>query len=408
MYFFVGKKGIHMRKYILFIVLMAGAAACEVVDVGDRPQRGDVWVRPGVDMDSLAAGSTVAYVTAMEYLDSYDWMSDKENGSVKCSLAVYADGIPVMKVPVGEEYEISSDPESHRMVKGHLYTDYVSEDETVIKRDGRVLFRYAGREMLCGLVESEGDVYTLGHSLDGDGFSYRKNGEVLMARARGTSFGSLRTVGGRNFFAFRESVSGGTYERYYGVMDGEITQVAIRQDIMKVWDVAYYNGGICYLASLVGIPFPVLFVDDIMQTLSLPKEAMLVSCSLLCDDKALYAEGLMNVVRQGTASCIWTPDGEICFRSANKAFSSFCMKDGGIHSVLNPSPPYDEGEIFRSGESFQMPPRYFSIGSRTTAVINGILHVGLSSQKGSPPLLWKDGKVMPLQINGFITTVSTK
>ncbi len=410
MYFFVGKNEPVMKKYILFVIF-AVVVGCEHVDVMvNRPQRGDVWVRPGLDMDSLAAENSVVYVTAMEYLDSYDWTTDKEKGSVKCSLAVYADGNLIMKVPVGDSYEISSDPDSHRIVNGHLYTDYTSDNETVIKRDGDEFIRYSGREIICGLVESKGDVYTLGHNMDYLGFSYRKNGDVIIERRRGLSFGSLRMVGDSLFFAFKEpvSTSEGVYERYYAVLNGEVSQVAVRDDIVCVWDVACFKGEISYLATLIGIPFPVLFSGGDMQAMMLPKEANILSCSLLYDDKALYAEGLVKVARQGTASCIWRNDGEICFWSGDMTFSSFCINDGGAHCVLNPSPPYDTGVIFRSGESFASPPGYMSIGSRTVAVAKGILYVGLSSQTGIHPILWRDGKFVPLQINGYITTVSTK
>ena len=42
-----------------------------------------------------------------------------------------------MKLPVGEEYHISPDPDMHRVIEGHLYTDYSTDKETIIKKDGQ-------------------------------------------------------------------------------------------------------------------------------------------------------------------------------------------------------------------------------------------------------------------------------
>ena len=39
------------------------------------------------------------------------------------------------------------------------------------------------------------------------------------------------------------------------------------------------------------------------------------------------------------------------------------------------------------------------------SIINGILNVGLSSQEGSRPLLWRDGQIDTLSVNGYISGI---
>ena len=127
---------------------MAVVVSCGIEDLDVRPDTGreDIWFGPGVNAGD--SGREVCYVTAFDYPEDYDWRTDKEKGSVKCSLVVFADGVPMMKVPVGDRYEVSSDPDMHRMLGGHIYTDYSTDSETVIKRDGKTLIRYPGREMI--------------------------------------------------------------------------------------------------------------------------------------------------------------------------------------------------------------------------------------------------------------------
>ncbi len=392
-------------------MLMFAAISCGLEEIGKDPDggAGEIWTAPGSDMDSIAVGKSVAYVTAMEYFDRYDWRADPGRGEVKCSLVVYADGKPVMKIPVGEKYETSSDPETHRMLNGHIYTDYLSETETVIKRDGKELIRYAGREIICGMACRQGEIHTLGHNASGEGFTYRINGEIIMERASGSSFGSLHYEGDNISFAFREPIKSekDTLERYYFVLDGEVLQTAVREDLKKVWDIIPYKGDVCYLASLVGVSAPVLVSPEGMQALSIAPKAKMLTARILHDDEHLYVEGLVEREGLEMTSVLWHADGRSNIFANGMTVSSSCVDGGCICCVLNPSPPYMKGVIYQNGKYHSMPEDCFSSGSRTSALIDGILHVGLSSQSGSHPVIWRDGEIIPLDINGFITSVST-
>ncbi len=411
MYFFVGKKGMLMKRLVLLMAALA-VFSCGVEEVSRRPWRGEgeVWVRPGVNADSVALGGGVGYVTAVEYPDDYDWRADPQRGEVRCSLVVYADGVPMMKMPVGDKYEVSSDPDSHRMADGHLFTDYSSENETVIKKDGKVVLRYAGREVLRGMVEYGGDIYTLGDNRDGEGFAYRKNGKILFQRARGNSFGRLFRQNDSISFAFRESIRSvdGDFERYYYVLNREVTQVAVREDVKKVWDVVPYGDGICYLASLVGVKPPVLIMPDRMVALSMPAGSRMLDCGIEYAGSALFVEGLIDREGVEVTGAFWYEDGRSNVFADGMTVSSLCLDGDGINCVLNPALPYNKGGIYRSGELFIMPEGYSSVSSGTCAMVNGILHAGLSSLSGDDPLIWKDGRTETLKINGFITCVSAK
>ena len=46
------------------------------------------------------------------------------------------------------------------------------------------------------------------------------------------------------------------------------------------------------------------------------------------------------------------------------------------------------------------------MGNNPIAMVEGILYVGLSSLQGGKPLVWKDGKMEEIDINGCICTLS--
>ncbi len=399
-----------MKKIVLVATAFA-VMSCGLEEVGGRPDdgAGDVWVKPGTPVTPDDSEKTVIYVTAMDYPDGYDWRVDKEKGSVKCSLVVFADGIPVMKVPVGDSYEVSSDPDMHRMAGGHLYTDYSTDNETVIKKDGKEIIRYPGREMICGLVVKDEDVYTLGHPRRGDGFTYRKNGEILIERERGRSFGRLYNDGEDICFAFREPIGtvGEALERYYYVRNGEISQTAVREDVKKVWDIVSCDGDIIYLATVVGVSSPVLFRSGGMQALEMPGSAKMLTCRIVSEDGAIYVEGLCSRENKPLTSGLWDEGGNAHIFADGMTVSSICMAGNGVCCIMNGASSYMRGTIYRCGETFSMPLNYSSIGSSPAIVIDGILHVGLSSLVGSQPLIWKDAQTTPLKINGYISTIST-
>lgn len=399
-------------KRILLVAAFLTAVSCGLEEVSRRPQSGagDVWLGPGMGAGKEDPDKTVVYVTAVEYPDGYDWRTDREKGSVKCSLVVYADDVPMMKVAAGDEYEVSADPDMHRMVDGHLYTDYSTELETVIKKDGKEVVRYEGREMICGLLVDGDDIYTLGHPRHGDGFTYRRNGRILLERTAGRSFPDLYTDGGSMCFAFMEPIESqtDTIERYYHVRDGDVTQVAVREDVRKVWDVISHKGEIIYLASVTGVSVPVLFRSGSMHALDMPPSSEMLTCRLVADDGAFCLEGLYARKGKQLTSGLWDAQGKASLFDEGMTVASVCMNGDGVCCVLNGSQERLKGIIYRCGETYYMPSGYASVGSCPAAVADGILHVGLSSLSGGRPVVWKDGKVNQLDINGFISTICVR
>lgn len=396
-----------MRNWCVMIGI-AALVSCGIEEVSRRPEenREDIWIRP--EMNSGDGSREVCYVTAFDYPDDYDWRADREKGSVKCSLTVFADGVPMMKVPVGDMYEVSSDPDMHRMIDGHLYTDYSTDCETVIKKDGKTVLRYTGREMICGMLVEGDTLYTLGHPRQGEGFTFRKNGKTVLARPAGRTFGRLHRDNGNICFAFTEPVlsEDGDMERYHHYSDGNIVQTAVRDDIKKVWDIYSYKGEICWAASLTGIDRPVLFKDGTLNSMIMFDGYSPLTLSILEGEDVLYLEGILTSPDLALVSAFWDSPGHIMSPEDGYVASSRCISGDGMSLVFNPVYGSGKGLIFRCGEEMAMPAGYSVMGLSCAAVADGILHIGLSSQEGGRPMIWKDGQTVFLDISGYIASVS--
>ena len=398
-----------MKRIILILGMIVSAVSCSLSETGvsQRPSGGDIWQNPAYNADSSATGRKRCYITGLDYPDSYDWRADPESGTVKCSLVVFADGRPVMKIPVGHEYCVSPDPDMHRMIKGHLYTDYSTAEETVIKKDGQELFRYPGREMIIGMAVKDGDIYTLGQARQGEGFAYRKNGAVILEREGGRVFPRLQEVDDSLYFAFSETIESvsGNIERYYHAKNGKAAQVAIREDIKKVWDIIWHDGRSCYLATMTGVSSPVMVNGNNMKALEFSSGTDMLSSRLLSAGKQLGVEALCTWGNYYSC-CLWKDAVKYKQFSSGMSANGICSSGDGISCVLNSGTSGLAGLIFRCGESFNMPDGYACMGYNPITMVDGILYVGLSSLNGGKPIVWKDGQTDEVDINGFICTLT--
>lgn len=400
-----------MQRWVLFIAAVSAVLSCSrIIEVGGENSHVSApcrWGSLDLVQGNHASDQMICYTTVLDYQKGYDWKSDRASESVKCSLAVYVEGVPVMKVPVGEMYETGADPDMHRIVQGHLYTDYSTENETVIKKDGISLFRYQGRESLCGFEVLGEDVYTLGQSRNGEGFTFRKNGEVIYARSQGNVIGHLDSSSDTLSYAFCESVAGdgSNLFRYYKFVNGEVSQVAVREDIKKVWDIMLKGGYETYIASLTGLLLPVIVKGESMRVMALPLGASLVTCRLFAVSERIGAEGIYKTADGVMYNAVWL-DGLLHHAfPAGKILSSLDVYGDGVFCTANPLSSADCGLIYRSGDLYDMPGGYTIIGHACVRVVNGVMHVGLSSPECGKPILWKDGDVDSLRVNGYISGV---
>lgn len=397
-----------IKKILPGVMICFPVTACSLTELGvvQKDQQNGVWNGPYVPPP--VSSQSIAYVSAFDYPDGYDWRADPERGAVKCSLVVFQEGVPILKVPVGEEYHVSPDPDMHRIVDGHLYTDFSTDTHTYIKKDGKPLFSYQGAEMICDFEVLDGEVHTLGHSRSGSGFSYRVNGTVVLERNDGYTFERISFDDSVAVIPFAETITSveGTLERYYVMMDGKVMQVALREDIKKVWDIACKDGEVYYLASLTGLSLPVLISGEKMLALSMPSSQSLVSCRMDMLSGGICVEGVLSDHRQ-IRCVLWDAEGKYILFPKGMTYSAFCPGERGMHCAMNPVSDEDAGLIYRDGESLKMPYGYKCMGRSAMDFASGILSVGLSSSSGGKPALWVDGQLRELDVEGYISCVAS-
>ena len=356
----------------------------------------DVWTGPGANKGNNEM-EAVCYVTGIDYPAGWDWTdTSKDAETAKRSLVVLADGVPMLKLPIGEGHEVSADPDMHKVIDGHLYTIFCNDTHTSIRKDGKAFLKYEGAENIRGIVVDEENFYTLGVLRNGGGFTYRKNGELILERRAGNVFERLHIDSGKICFAFCQSVatSEGSTERFYMVRDGRQQVVEFDEDVSVVWDMMSHEGKNCALVSSGPWKTSELIVGEERHVVGIPQGGEMLSCRLFSSGKDICVEGLFS-----------DNEGNLLFETGRSVTAVYATETD-ICCILNPDVENPEGIIFKNGVITKMPEGYTCRGENPLTIHDGQLYIGLTSMTGGEPLLWKEGTTSTLKLNGPICTLS--
>lgn len=380
-----------MKDFVLFMCfLFLCSCSLEQIGQGPRSDADGVWRGPSYGKHM----SGTVYAVVMDYPDGYDWKADPGYGLVEgIHIVMYADGAPVLKIPVGDLYETSSDPQRLRVRSGHLYTDYTDGTETVIKKDGQEILRYEGAEEIVSLEVMDGMVHMLCVPSSGVGFVYRIDEKVSVERDMGSLFGPLEIHNGTVGFCFSNK-SG-----HYMVEDGKVFLMEVDKDVTDVLDMCLSEGQPCMLVATEGASAPAMIrkgirlYDDYYESKDIISARFLETDSLcvrlrcrdgnsdLLSDVLMFGDGLSRRPRRACQ------------------LLSVVVDESGYHAVANPS-EVQGGAIISNRDSYDLPSGYHVYGDGCAVTRDSVLYVGLTSGKGQSPVIWMGGILDTLDVNG--------
>lgn len=406
------------RCGIAVIILSATAGislSCGTVEL-ERPDTGGMGHHANDSVPLPTPGGTGSlYVTGVEYPDGYDWKTDTEYGNVACTVFLMKDGERIVELDVDGNEMVASDADMHRCYGGHLYTDYSTETETVIKSDGTELFRYPDREMIVGLEVVGDDVYTLGVPRIGDGWTLRKNGKMVLVKTSGYVLSPLAQDDGVLWFAYVEQISAGdgVLERYYLVRGDKAEPVGARPDMKKIEDILLYDGVVYYAALLEGLDTHTIFKDEESALLDAGSAAYTSGCRIHYDGgDVIYVSGIKHYDTSGDMWTLWK-DYALMKNYQSSVTLHSCYADGDALSYVltDRSDGTPRLRIFDKTAYVDLDSEGLDactfLGNACGCAHSGHLYVALHPAKaGDPPVIVKDGVPEKYDFNGYFTSVS--
>ena len=395
-------------------VLMLTAAACEKrVAENARPKTDcfpDRYTYSAYLRENGGAGAevrdTAIFVSGVSFPETYDWQKDTAFGNSGAELVLLRDGKEVLRLKCGAEEEISPDADQHHLVNGRLYTEYRSKSETVIKRDGKTLYSFMGRELLCGLILRDDEVHTLGRELGGEGLAYRVNGKIRYHIDKGKFFdsmtgnpfyrsGVLYEDEGLVCFSFLSEDEDGEHCILY--KDGELEELNIAPKY-KVLDIRQIGGRIHILAKdSLGTVLICNGKEFRLNARDYVSEACVMGP---VDGKVCvfgtYSNGLRKV------KCLWSEEtGSSTMDKSTRIFPSDAACPS-ISTVIEGLMIRDDGitHLIEEGSDWYFPS--FLVGQKC----GNNFYLALNPcSKGSHPFIWKNGEKTGTEINGFLSAI---
>lgn len=390
-----------MKTFVqMIVVLLLSSCGLGQMDVGVHSDADGIWYGPSYGKHL----SGTVYTVGLDYPEGYDWRTDENKGEVKCALVMFADGIPILKIPVGDRYEVSSDNARHRLRSGCLYTDYTDGTTTVIRRDGMEVVRFDGAEEIADVEIHNGRLHSLGNPRGGNGFVYRIDGEAVVERESGSLLSSLSIYDDKVCFCFSRYTdsSSGPVLNHYLSEDGKVSMVATDPDVEEILDMGIYADGLYILARIRGIDAPVLVKGESRRSVNYFSTLDIVSCRFMDTESMSVRVRYRHPGSDYMSDIVWTEAHGWKRFMRGGLISSLVNDDSGYHAVVYSS-ELQEGAVFSGNHRQELDTGYHTYGENCLTVRDSIVYVGLTSRSGNDVLIWRNGILDTLKINGPVT-----
>lgn len=400
-----------MRNFFIISAVLSVLTACDRITPGIDDPEISGSTTPETPEPIFVTDTTI-FLSGLEYPDGYDWRRDTAYGKVNAAIVLFKGNERILTINTGGSSGIISSEDRHHLIKDHIYTEALVGDKTSIGCDGHELFAYKGREMLRGLLMLDKDIYTLGQSLDGKGFSYRKNGKVLMARDDSIilgqmssnpfySSGALYLDGDRICFCYGTEQEDGTYV-WSKVTDGMVKELKPTWPPSELFDIRIIDGEVFWLRCMP-VSRECILINGANETLIGAKGSAAKLCALGADmDGNIAVSGQFKKDRQWETG-FWTP--ATGFRVMFGESYHYLMDGKWGHVSYLP-----DGSLNMNcpgSSSLRIPGEGFFYSSfRNAAPAGDKLVIALNPVKPEQsPGFWLDGKWTEVVLHGFLTGV---
>lgn len=362
--------------------------------------------------DPVVVVDTTVLMCGIEYPEGYDWRRDTAYGRVTASIVLFRDGGRTLTVPAGGR--ISPHTDMHYLMDdGHLYSQGMSGGRTYIFRDGEEYVSYEGEEILCGLCIVDGEVYTLGQSRLGEGFSYRRNGKKLTSSAHGHiagqmnsnphyRTGALYTDSGHMYFTYWELNEEGRYG-WTLVEDGSGSLLHLDAAPSDIFDIRVIDGEVHWLSAaprtrscMLNTGATELAVNPSGSEARLCSLGPRGSYGLLVSGQSRSGSGGWNTFRWSHAIGYRPSPGRSYYYAGEEGLGEIHLTQNGSMTVSQPASTH--AKIPGSG--------YYFPTFRDGFMAGGHVFLGLNpSDREGKVGCWNDGILNEVDINGFLSDI---
>lgn len=320
-------------------------------------------------------------------------------------LVLFKNGEQIFSIPYGEEFRVSGEPDMHHLIDGSLFTEYHDGRGTSIGRDSTILFTYDGEETLRGLLADGDDVYTIGQRCSGCGFTFRKNGEILLESESGQVYGGMYDASYMRTGALYKDNGAVCFayfsDKWHIVVDGRDNVVNIPQSVKEIFDLRVINGTVCYVSNDNYISEPVLHLDKQSFDFTTSSYSSGRDFRIYAREDGIFFCGSLNSGNKKLTAC-WSMDGDL--QTYSGLGCNFYRDDDSCAYTQYSS---NIVQLFTENRGMEsLKGRYEYVSCWNADYTEGVLRVALTPKdKNQKPFLWENGEKEYFDINGSLTSV---
>jgi hypothetical protein len=329
-------------------------------------------------------------------------------GASNARLVLYCNDEQVLDEPIGPQYSLNPYPDSHHLIGGRLYSEYVSGGETTILCDAKPLFKYEGHEYLKGLVAKNDSLFTLGCNYAEGCYVMRQNGNPIIKLSGGKVPGglgenapALYEDGGHIYFCFIDGKGLDLVE------DGVVKTINLPSFAKEALDCRMIEG-VRYLVSSDGNNIYCSFNGKTINLHYMGKVKNDFFAMRLLGDAAVIGS-VNNLTFDGFTQITMMERNRNLFLKGQDLYICECgEKVIGIRNrPLNMQ--YGRASSIGDFESIFSAPDAFVFTKECINAGHGNIYAAASSVKGDKPCLFKNGrKWREFPFNGYLTGVNVE
>lgn len=239
-----------MKTSLFYLIILLCGTSCYFLDdfYINGPQRRETHNRDSSYLKDPDYGIQDSFISPIVDTSLYFTVITTNDPTLK----YYRNFKELFCIKLNDVKCISPDMDTHHIIDGDLYTENSDTEHTYIGKNGKTIIEFEGREYLKGLIPSQDGVYTLSCDRDGDGFTYRKDGKILLRKNSGIVFGSLEDPSyGQNGALYYDNakihfcykLSNGNDKQYFVVKDG--IEEFLKDSVSDIDDIKFHKG-VCY------------------------------------------------------------------------------------------------------------------------------------------------------------------
>ncbi len=400
-----------MRRIVFVLAATAALLSCTRIPLIDTMPR---WYSPGprshgggyaARQDSSARNTPArkgVYIAALRFPEWASWRDGDFRGA---EAVLFRDSVEIAHCPMGA----LPDPDRMRIIDGHLWTDIAGNGETSVYCDGHHRLTIPDEELLKGFLIKNDTILTLGQRPGGRGLCYRVNGQEVFSSGAGTVFGRFERDSSGTHFAYGITIrKGDAVTTEYHIMNGadEIATVTPNKG-GAIYDIRVRDGTAYRSERRGGSPSSLcLVIGESYHSMDVGSAEEIHQCKLLDCEGEMMIKGYSIMgslirhwirsrdgLRYQVISSMGVPD---IYLDSGKLAHLITNRDGRVTKVV-----IGDETISAPEDSL-----YLRIRSSSCADFRGgTFAAALSDTSGRKHRLFLDGRLVPLEFNGYFTSI---